>query len=256
MSGSSASKLAPKSKNAERKEVFSIPPPVPLRYCCVCGENNGNRMKCGHLICPEDLLNNTRTQINSNKHKISCAQCTEIFDMSEIFKFVKINEEAKRSMTKAIEDNLANSEGKVRCPSCTNYCQRQIVCQSQVKCDNCTITSFLPYIFCWYCSGKWKDTSNYRTCENYSCEIIKLNMIINPPMIDFNGRDGRKVTVPQIRICPQCSTFIELRHGCSQMRCRICNNHFCFICLKKVGTCNTATYNGSITCTPAPKQTI
>ena len=246
MSGCSASKLAP--------------PPVPLGRCCVCGKNNGKRMKCGHYICSEDLLNNTRTQINSNKHKISCAQCATIFDLSEIFKFVKINKQGKRSMTKAIKDNLANSEGKVQCPSCTNYCQRQIVCPSQVKCDSCTRTSFQPYIFCWYCSEKWKAPSNYRTCGNDSCERVKFNAIIDPPMIHFNGGNGRKVAVPQIRICPQCSTFIELEHGCSQMICSICNNHFCFICLRGLadrgGPCNTKTYNSSITCTPAPIQTI
>ena len=224
--------------------------------CCVCGENNGNRMRCGHFICSQDLLDDTWTQINSNKHKISCAQCTEIFNLSEIFKFVKINEEAKRSMTKAIEDNLANSEGKVQCPSCNSYCQRQIVCPSQVKCVSCTRTSFQPYIFCWYCSGKWKDPSNYRACGNKNCGRVELNKIANPPMVSFKRGIIRSITVPRIRICPQCSTIIELIDGCSQMMCRICNNHFCFICLKKVGTCTTTTYDKSITCSPAPIQNI
>ena len=160
-------------------------------------------------------------------------------------------------MTKAIKENLANSKGKVRCPSCTNYCQRRIVCPSQVKCVRCTITSLRTYIFCWYCSGKWKNPSNYRTCGNYNCERVKFDAIIDPPMIHFNGGNRRKVATPQIRICPKCSTtFIELEHGCSQMICSICNNHFCFICLKKVGTCTTTTYDSNITCTAAPIQTI
>ena len=217
-------------------------------------------MSCGHFICPNDLLLNVQAQIDLNKHKITCALCSVILPLSEIFRFVTISEDKKASITKAISTNLSISEGKVQCPSCKSYCERQN--NSQVKCSTCTHGSYyyFPYIFCSYCCEKWKDPSDLQNCGNKDCSRNEMYVVTHPPMTHFTGAGGKLVEVPTIRMCPKCATVIEHKGGCSQMRCWICGFNFCLICLRELsrngGLCTTATYNISITCNLAPIQKV
>ena len=54
--------------------------------CCVCGDSDGLRMRCGHYICESDVLKNARYQIKSRSHKITCAQCTKVIDLNQLIK--------------------------------------------------------------------------------------------------------------------------------------------------------------------------
>ena len=217
-------------------------------------------MMCGHFICPGDLLLNVQAQIDLNKHKITCALCSAILPLSEIFKFVNISEDTRASITKAISTNLSISEGKVQCPSCKNYCERQN--NSQVKCSTCTFGFFFkrPYIFCSYCTERWKDPSDHQNCGNKDCSRKKMYVVTHPPMTHFTGAGGKRIEVPTIRMCPKCATVIEHKGGCSQMRCWTCGFNFCLICLRELsdsgGRCTTATYNISITCNLARIQKV
>ena len=229
----------------------------PKGECCICFDESGLKMTCGHFICPDDLLDNTWEQIKNLKFEISCAKCPHIISTDDIIKFGIPNDKEEQLLTVAISVNFCESQDIQLCPGCESFCTRKDSNNPAVKCLSCTNKKMKDYHFCWYCLKEWNNPSNFRECGNSGCLKDDIDQLRASPLMEFN--DGTKVVkVPQIRACPECFTVIQHHGGCNEMTCRSCKTKFCFICLTKTSggslICKGRNYT-KITCTPAPIQT-
>lgn len=108
--------------------------------------------------------------------------------------------------------------------------------------------------WCWNCMKPWKG-SGLIVCSNNDCMLIKnTNQILNdapkktPTYLN-------NVSIPSIRACPLCLTFMEHKDRCKHMTCIGCTREFCFVCLgvkdkEKGWPCNSHTFE----CPAAPVQ--
>ena len=78
--------------------------------CCVCGYDSGLKMKCGHFICPDDILTHAWEEIKLLKFEISCAFCPAIIDAEDIIKFGLPDCEEKQFIEAAISLNFCESQ--------------------------------------------------------------------------------------------------------------------------------------------------
>ena len=226
--------------------------------CCVCTDNGGLKMKCGHFICPDDILNHAWDQIKHLKFEISCASCPTIINSDDIIKFGLPDWEEKQFIEAAISVNFLESQDIQQCPSCQSFCQRKETDNPQVNCTICLREQKKYFHFCWYCLRKWINPVDSKICGNEACKRVEIEQLMKSPKKEFRDSKGKTVSVPAIRGCPSCFTIIEHRSGCNEMTCNNCRAVFCFICLTKTDdgslVCTGRTYN-TITCIPAPIQT-
>ena len=244
-----------------RDETRTIDFPHLKGECCVCADNSGLKMKCGHYICPDDLLDHVWQQIKRLKYEINCATCTKIIEVDDIMIFGLPESDEKQYIYAALSINFCSSQDIQQCPSCKSYCQRKTTDNPQVICIVCSKNKSEPYLFCWYCLSQWNNPGNYKICGNKNCKKSKIEQLQNSPKIEFKDKAGKKVTVPIIRACPECFSVIQHNGGCNEMTCTICNFAFCFICLTPTQEgsliCKSTTWNpaATITCLPVPIQT-
>ena len=242
----------------KRDETRTVSFVHPQGECCVCYDDSGLRLPCGHFICPDDLLVYAWGQITHLKHQISCFSCTSIIEFADIIKFGLPSDEEKQFLEAAISINFYESQDIQLCPGCQSYCKRVNSEQPQVICANCTKKQGKQYEFCWYCLREWKNAGNYKECGNLECFRETIDELRKSPQMDFKDKNGKVVFVPKKRACPECFTVIQHEGGCNEMTCNRCGNKFCFICLAKTRegslVCRGRNYT-EITCTAAPIQT-
>ena len=235
--------------------------PHPKGVCCICYDEGGLKMKCGHYICPEDILENAWYQIIRLIHQITCVCCTAIIDIDDIIKFGLPSEKEQRFLTTSLSVNLCSSEDIQQCLTCRSHCERQRTDSPQVICLVCTQNTGKRYLFCWYCLRSWKNSpTNTQICGNLWCNKEKIDLLLTAPLIEFKNQKGEVVTVPNLRACPRCRSLIELNGVKNRVVCRNCDLDFCFICLNPRMCCSylckTQTWipQTAIDCTPAPIQ--
>lgn len=231
--------------------------------CCICGDEGGLKMKCGHYLCPDDLLDSVWMQIKSLKHQITCATCVAIFNIDDIIKFGIPSEEEKQFLMTALSVNFCLSQDIQQCLTCKSYCQRQRTDSPQVTCLVCTQNTGKNHLFCWHCLRSWKNApNNTQVCGNVGCNKDKINQLQTAQLMEFKDTQQRKVKVPKLRACPECKTLLQHDGGCNEMTCKCCKYVFCFICLTPTQggslICKSTTWNprATITCTPAPIQQL
>ncbi|KAI6661915.1 E3 ubiquitin-protein ligase RNF19A-like [Oopsacas minuta] len=244
-------------RNYERTVKF----PHPNGECCICSDEGGLKLKCGHYVCPVDILDNTWQQIKTLKHEISCASCTKMVDIDDIIILGLPNDEEKQFLNAALSVNFCASQDIQQCIRCKSYCQRKNEDSPQVNCLVCTKNMSKPYLFCWYCLGEWKSSpTEGKNCGNSNCKKEKIIQLKSAPMINFKDKKGKTAKVPRIRACPDCTTILEHNGGCNEMTCDYCKSKFSFICLTPTTRgsliCKSTTWNpnATITCVPAPIQ--
>ena len=239
-----------------RDETRTVSFPHPKGECCVCSDEGGLKLKCGHSICPDDILDHTWQQIKNLKHQISCATCKEIIDIDDIIKLGLPEEREKQFITAAISVNFCFSQDIQQCPRCSSYCQRRKTDEAQVTCIVCTKKFKKPFRFCWHCLQEWNGLTD---CGNKYCSKQKSEQLYSSPMKTFKDNSGTVISFPQIRACPNCCTLIEHKDGCNEMTCEVCKHIFCIICLAPMRNgslvCRSTSWNENITCLPAPIQT-
>ncbi|KAI6660681.1 hypothetical protein LOD99_10323 [Oopsacas minuta] len=247
-----------KFRDQERTVSFSHP----NGNCNTCGHPSGLQMKCGHLICPDDILDKAWHDIGNMKFEISCTECENIILMKDIFKFGLPTLEEEQFLTTAITTNYYESQDIQQCPQCKTLCQREKKDSPQIFCVICPRRGKDYYTFCWYCLRDWKNTDSHQVCGNEKCLREKTLALINSPMKDFKDHNGKVVSIPTRRACPRkgCHTLIEHTQACNTMTCCSCKNDFCFICLSQSSSgslaCKSKSYNATgIRCSPAPIQT-
>ena len=243
-------------RNSSRTVSFAHP----KGSCCVCFDDGGLKMKCGHYICPDDLLNHTWHQIKVLKYQINCVCCTNNIDIADIITFGLPSEDEKQFLQAAISVNSCVSQDIQQCPNCKSYCKRPGTSASQVQCIVCTRKKGKSFMLCWYCLKEWKTPGNTEICGNHDCTKSRKEILENSPTMEFRDGKGKVTKVPRERACPKCLTILHHIRGCNEMACKYCRHIFCFICLTPTREgkviCKTTSWNGTIGCTPAPRQTI
>ena len=194
-----------------RDQYRTVSFPHPRGECCICMDNSGLKMKCGHYLCPDDFLDCAWNQIRCMKYKISCPMCTCNLDIHDILCFGLPEEKEKQCITEAISLNLCFSQDVQQCPRCSSYCQRKKTDEVQTNCIVCTRNMKSPFLFCWYCLRDWKDPSNNQVCGNKNCTREKIETLMKSPMKNFTDTNGKTISIPKWRACPNksCSTLIE-----------------------------------------------
>lgn len=242
---------------ANRDETRTVRFPHKKGECCVCDDDSGLEMKCGHFICPDDLLDWTWKQIKRLKYEISCANCRDIISMEDIIKFGLPKEDEQHFLDTAISINFCGSQDIQQCPSCQSFCQRIQGDKPRVICTLCTSKKQMEYAFCWYCLRQWINGQNQEICGRDGCRRKEIELLRNCPKIDIKDKAGTIVAIPKFRACPSCFTLAELKSGCHHVTCGMCNDTFCFICLTNPngGSLVCRTDKKLIFCNPAPVQT-
>ena len=233
----------------------------PRGQCNTCFEDNGLRMECGHYICPDDLLDWTWEQLSNRKYQIGCNECDKPIKREDIIKFGLPTLEEEEFLIAAITTNFYESQDTQECPQCRTLCQRTNIHNPQVQCAVCPKKRGKCFMFCWSCKREWKNASDNKVCENCTNKEL-IEKLINSPKMEFQDRNGKKVTIPTMRACPRCQTMLEYSGGCNTFTCSssTCKHIFCFICLsdktvKK--SCKSISWDVTtgIRCSPAPIQT-
>ena len=115
-----------------RDETRTVSFPHQKGECCVCDDDGGLKMKCGHFICPDDILNHAWGQIKHLKFEINCVSCSAIINTDDIIKFGLPDWEEKQFLEAAISVNFCESQDIQQCPSCQSFCQRKETDNPQV----------------------------------------------------------------------------------------------------------------------------
>ena len=245
-----------------RDQERTVKFPHPNGTCNTCRDPSGLQMKCGHFICPDDILDKAWYDVSSMQFEILCTQCDKEIPMEDVFKFGLPKLDEEQFLTMAITTNYYERQDIQQCPQCDTLCQREKKDSPQVNCIICPRKGKDYYTFCWFCLREWKNSNSREICGNDLCRRAEITTLINSPMKEFEDHNGKKVNIPMWRACPRkgCHTLIEHTIACSIMTCISCRRGFCFICLKLANgdslDCKTSTYNKvGIKCRPAPIQT-
>ena len=229
--------------------------------CCVCGDDDRFRMRCGHYICQSDILENASYQVKSRKDRITCAQCDQTIDLDDFVKVGVRNDEDKRILTQELTMNFLNTQDVKQCPSCNAYLERESTRTNRIECPICA-RSGKRFFFCWTCLGVWKSSARSKSCGRKNCGIRNIKQLKNPPMKVFHTTSylGIETRAPLYRACPGCFTIIEHKGGCNAMTCKKCLRRFCFICLRNMTgpgkLCKTTSWEGKMKCRAAPIQNL
>ena len=230
--------------------------------CNICGDNSGLKMKCGHYLCPDDILDRAWQQVQSMKYYICCTECDCNIPTEDIIKFGLPTLEEEQFLTTAITTNFYESQDIKECPQCHTLCSRQNSDSPQVHCSICPTKGKDYFMFCWYCMKEWKNEGNNQVCGNSKCMKESIETLMSSPKKEFTDYNGKSVSIPSWRACPnkRCYTLIEHTIKCNRMTCCRCKTEFCFICLTKANDgslyCKSKSYNTTgIKCVPAPIQT-
>ena len=130
-------------------------------------------MKCGHYICPDDILNSAWQQINNSKHEITCVMCTRVFDIDDLLKFGLPSEQEFQFLTTALSFNFLSRPDEMieltdknqknvkvprmrACPGCKTLLQHDGGC-NEMTCDHCR------HSFCYICLSPTKVANSVLT---------------------------------------------------------------------------------------------
>ena len=245
-----------------RDQIRTVSFPHSNGACNTCGDNSGLKMKCGHYLCPDDILDRAWQQVQTMKYEVCCTECDCIILTEDIIKYGLPTLEEEQFLTTAITTNFYESQDIQECPKCRTLCSRQRTDSPQVHCIICPKKGGDCFMFCWYCLREWKNKGNHQVCGNARCMRESIETLIKSPMKNFTDANKKTISIPKWRACPNksCSTLIEHEDLCNEMTCCKCKTKFCFICLTNANdgslACKSRSYNATgIKCVTAPIQT-
>lgn len=235
--------------------------------CVVYWSDDGLKMKCGHFVSPDGLLDSVWQCLKMGFFTIYCPQCPSIIEFEEILSIGRPSELEHQFIETAININYCLSLDIIQCPKCSSFCERKDTSINKTKCTVCTKETSTQFWFCWYCLHTWNNSTNpydYDDCGNSDCQRVVLKQLNDAPKKTFKSIAGHNFNVPSIRACPACLSLVEHKEKCPDMSCKMCKHKFCFICLRrKAGksddtpTCpsvSVSTTQFKIECHEAPVQ--
>ena len=205
-------------------------------------------MPCGHVIHPDELVEFCNNEVYDNhKWEIVCFQpgCKGVWSIG-FLKKCGMTQEELNLLSKGMSANYCKfnlDAGIQKCPGCQCWCERTDKTKDGVRCAQCSSRNGKPYDFCWLCSLPW--TSGHK------CKVGgALDILAKCEETTIYG-----VKCPGIRACPKCGALIQHKEACKHMKCRACQQEFCFVCLRlKLSDWQCGKYNTP--CNPAPRQTM
>ena len=150
-------------------------------------------------------------------------ECNSVWDYSDIRGVACFTDEEKRVVEVKMANISLGLQKAKECPSCKTTIVKEHG-DKNVRCPCC------QYDFCWNCLQIWKPFDD-GSCSNYKCtgkderlEYLRLHS----KMKDIYG-----VEAYDVRACPWCGVICQHMTGCKAMKCKDCQNNFCFVCLSK-----------------------
>lgn len=143
------------------------------------------------------------------------------------------------------------------CPGCCTWCSRSDPKVGRVRCFLCSERTGKDFLFCGHCLKEWTnavDGVGTGGCGNKDCNSVeaKLEILRNSPVTQLYGGSW-----PTIRACPNCGILTNFLGHCTQMKCRMCDYCYCFLCLKGANSkkaLKCIPYDSD--CQRAPLQTV
>jgi hypothetical protein len=225
--------------------------------CMIMATDEDNvEMPCGHVICPEGLMDYSWNEICVNKKtSVLCCLCEAEWDIDIIRRYGGATDEEIALLEQCLSHNVCISDPKVsECPGCKSLCQRKDESKKCVFCTYCSKNKGKQYYFCWECKREWKGSPSNKECGNdQCCQEQMLQVLKNCPTKEIPYLKG--LQVPSTRACPTCGTLIEHAGKCKHMTCTVCKIEFCFVCLRKCSEGSSFCGRYSTPCKVAEHQT-
>lgn len=205
----------------------------------------------GHTIMhPHCFIQYCQNEIFDNKREaVCCPQCQNEWSLDVIQKYGVATKVEIEIFSNALSVNVIHNDPNIsECPGCLSYCERKNKADNRVRCRMCAKQG-KNCEFCWHCKQNWTGDGS-KKCGNSECNAADILEQINAaPQKDVIG-----VLCPSMRLCPNCGTAIEHERACKQMRCKICQCEFCFICLRQKRDDSWQCGCSYDKCIPAPRQ--
>lgn len=166
-----------KNRNPHRKLISQI-----TTECSICMDPNGLKMKCGHSLCTNCMLEFTWQQIKRGDYSVRCAICKKDITTEEIFKigmpedieknaievFFKLNKEESEQDNSKMKEQLNMFLSSVPTKEMTDLGNNTTTIPSMRACPTCS--SLLQHV----------DGCNKMTCgycmANFCFICLRLNI--------------------------------------------------------------------------------
>ena len=148
-------------------------------------------------------------------------ECNSVWDYTAVRRVACFTDDEKRNVEMKMASISLGLQKAKECPNCKTTCVKEHV-DEHAHCPLC------KHEFCWKCLHTWQPDGG---CGNYKCtgKDIRLEQL----KIQSKMKDIRGVQAYDMRACPWCGVICEHAKGCKAMKCKDCQNNFCFVCLSK-----------------------
>ena len=151
-------------------------------------------------------------------------ECNSVWDYtSEIRKVACFKDDEKRNVEVKMTSISLGLQKAKECPKC----KTTIVKENANKNARCPCCQF---DFCWNCLGIWRPSKD-GSCSNYKCTGKDDRLVYL--RLHSKKKDIYGVNAFDVRACPWCGVICQHIRGCKAMKCKNCQNNFCFVCLSK-----------------------
>lgn len=127
-------------------------------------------MPCGHIVSPDDLIDDIYEVWFGTKIKVVCRVCNANWDVDTIRQYSGATDEEIALLQEGLSRNYCSSDPKIsQCPGCNSFCQRRDESDKCTLCTYCFNRKGKCFYFCWDCKKEWKGSPLNKTCGNDKC---------------------------------------------------------------------------------------
>jgi len=185
-------------------------------------------MSCGHAVGAQSMYEYIKWRLGRNltTTNICCPlpECAKEWDWNLVAKVADLSLSENLRYLQIMSDRLMKGRGVKKCPSCGSLGEAsESLNIFRAVCSPCKTH------FCWSCEKPWK-TDGLQICGNDKCPVLEIQKVLNDAQ-PVKTTYSANVTIPNVRACPRCLTFVEHKAGCKFMKCKGCDYYFCMACL-------------------------
>lgn len=197
-------------------------------------------LACGHSIglnCGKEFFVNCMN--DKSNFPVKCpatneqGRCTWTPSEDEVILFLQDNsllEKFSLLNTRA----MISKENNIQCPFCQAEMQDNT---GNANRDNSTEPGFnvCDCIWChrWFCKSCYREAHLSQTCEEAKIANLQYGDNKEGLQRELEAETSFRKLAEESgwKPCPKCEVFVEKDYGCNHMECKICANHFCYLCL-------------------------